>query len=73
VVDERKDLSGGPNDDIIVTHVKRREEKITRIFTVYDQRDMQSGERQAQQVNGLSIIWQGETVLAGHFNVQNSQ
>ena len=38
VVDEWKDLSSGADDVVIVTDIRRRGEKITRIFNVYDQR-----------------------------------
>jgi hypothetical protein len=64
VVDERTDLSRGAHDDVMVTDVRRRGEKITRIVNVYDQRDTQSGKRQAQKVNWQSVIRQGGTVLA---------
>jgi endonuclease/exonuclease/phosphatase family metal-dependent hydrolase len=73
VVDERTDLSRGVRNDVIVTYVRKRGEKITRIVNVYDQRDMQSGERQAQRVNWQSVIRQGRTVLAGDFNAHSSQ
>jgi hypothetical protein len=39
VVDDLTDLSRGANDDVIVTDLRRRGEKITRIDNVYDQRD----------------------------------
>jgi len=73
VVDERTDLSRGAHDDVIVTDVRRRGEKITRIVNVYDQRDTQSGERQAQKVNWQSVVRQGGTVLAGNFNAHSSR
>jgi len=41
--DERTDLSRGADDDVMVTDVKRRGEKIMRIINVYDQRDVQTG------------------------------
>jgi hypothetical protein len=42
--DELTDLNRGANDDVMVTDVKRREEKVTRNINVYNQRDLQSGE-----------------------------
>jgi len=47
VVDERTNLSGGANDNVIATDVSRIGEKTTRIVNVYDQREWQSGERPA--------------------------
>jgi hypothetical protein len=47
VVDEQTDLSRGANDDVIVTDVRRRGEKISRIVNIYDQRDAQSEARLA--------------------------
>jgi len=51
VVDQRTHLSRGGNDDGIVTDAMRRGEMITVIVNIYNQRHMQSGERQAQKVN----------------------
>jgi len=73
VVDERTDFSRGANDNVIVTDVRRRGEKITRIVNVYEQTDTQSGERQAQKVNWQSVIWQSGTVLTGDCNAHSSQ
>jgi hypothetical protein len=72
-VDEPTDLSRGAHDDVIVTDVRRRGEKITWIVNVYDQRDTQSGERQAQKVNWQTVIPQGGTVLTGDFNAHSSR
>jgi len=47
--DELTDLSTGANIDVGVTDVKRRGGKMTRIINVYDQRDIQTGERQARK------------------------
>jgi len=71
VVDERTDLSRGANDNVIVTDVTRRGEKIPRIVNVYDQRDTLSGQRQAQKVNWQSVIGQGGTVLLGDSNAHS--
>jgi len=72
-VGERMDFSRGANDNVIVTDVRTRGEKITRIVNVYDQRDTQSGERQAQTVNCQTFIRQGGTVHAGDFNPHSSR
>jgi hypothetical protein len=53
VVDERTDVSRGANDDIIVTDLRSKGEKITRIVNIYDQRDTPSGERLAR-----NLTWQ---------------
>jgi len=50
-MDKRIDLSRGTNNDVVVTDVKRRGEKMTRIIHVYDQRDIQTGERPARMRN----------------------
>jgi hypothetical protein len=47
VVDEWKDIRRGANNKVIVTEDRRRGEKITEIVNVYNQKDMQSGERPA--------------------------
>ena len=73
MVDEQTDLSRGANDDVIVTDVRRSGEKITRIVIVYDQRDTQSGERQAQKVNWQRVVRQGGNVVAGDFNAHSSR
>jgi len=73
VVDEKTDLSRGANNNVIVTNVRRRGEKIMRIVNIYDQRDSQSGERLARKMNWQSLIRQGRTVLAGDFNGQSSR
>jgi len=49
--DERTHLSRGANDDVMVTDVRRRGENMTRIINVYDQRDVQTGERRARKLN----------------------
>jgi endonuclease/exonuclease/phosphatase family metal-dependent hydrolase len=73
VVDELMHFSRGTHDDVIFTDVRRRVEKITRIVSVYDQRDTQSGERHAQPVHWQSVIRQGGTVLMGDFNAHSSR
>jgi hypothetical protein len=72
VVDERTDLSRVANDDVIVNDVLSRGEMITRIFNIYDQRDTQSGERQARKLNWQRVIPQGGTVLPGDINAYSS-
>jgi endonuclease/exonuclease/phosphatase (EEP) superfamily protein YafD len=71
--DERTNLSRGTNDDVIVTDVKRRGEKMTRVINIYDQRDVRTRERQARKINWSRIIRQrgGGTILAGDFNAHS--
>jgi hypothetical protein len=73
VADERTDLRRGANNDDIGTDVRRREEKITMIVNVNDQKDTQSRERPARKLNWQSVVQQGRTVLAGNFNDHSSQ
>jgi len=73
VVEERTDLCRGVNNDVIVTDVRGRGVKRTRIVNVYDQRDTHSGERQVQKTNWQSIIRQGKTVLGGDFTSHSSR
>jgi len=64
--DERTDLSRGANNDVMVTDVKRRGDKMPRIINVYDQRNIQTGERRARKVNWHRAIRQGGcTIIAG--------
>ena len=72
MVDERTDLSRGANDVVIATDVRRRGETITRIVNVYDQKDLQPGERPARKLNWHRVIRQGGTVLAGVFNAHST-
>jgi len=51
VVDKRMDLSRGANEDVIVTDVRCRGERITRIVNVYDQKKTHSEKRPAQKFN----------------------
>jgi len=67
-VDERLDLSEGDNDDVIVTGVRRRGEKVPIIVNIHDQKDTQSRERPARKLRWQRIIRQGCTMLAGSFN-----
>jgi len=73
VVDEHTDLNRVANNDVIVTDVRRRGQKITRIVNVYDQKDTQSGERPARELNWQSVIRQGGTVLVGDCNAHSSR
>jgi len=68
--DEWTALSRGANDDVIVTDVKRRGEKMARIINTSDQRDVRTRERPARKINWSRIIHQrrGGTILAGNFN-----
>lgn len=72
MVDNRRHLSRGDNNDVILTDITRRGQKITRIFKVYDQKDRQSGERPEQKLNWQSVIRQVRTVLAGDLNAHSS-
>jgi hypothetical protein len=47
--DAQTDLNRGANDDVTVTNVKRKGEKMARIINVYDQRDVQTGERRVRE------------------------
>jgi len=49
--DEPTDLSSGANDDVMVTDVKRSGEQMMRNIHLYDQRDVQTGERRARKLN----------------------
>jgi len=49
--DECTVLTRGPHDDIMVTDMKRIGEMITRIINVYDQKDVQTGERRTRKLN----------------------
>jgi len=68
--DERTDLSRGVNEDVIVTDVTRRGEKMMKVITKYNQRDVRTRDRHARKINWSRIIQQGGggTILAGDFN-----
>jgi len=67
--DQLTDLSRSANDDVMVTEIKRRGEKITRIINVSDQRDIQTGQRWARKLNWHRAIPQGGgTIIAGDMN-----
>jgi len=71
-MDERTDLSRGANDDVMVTDVTRRGDKIARIINVYDQRDVQTGERRARKLSWHRAIQQGGgTIIAGDMNAHS--
>jgi endonuclease/exonuclease/phosphatase (EEP) superfamily protein YafD len=70
--DERTDLSRGANDVVMVTDVKRTGEKLTRIINVYNQRDVQTGERRARKIKWHRAIRQGGgTIIAGDINAHS--
>jgi len=73
VVDEWIDLCRGANDHVIVTDIRRREEKITSIDNDYDQKYVQSAERPARKLNWQSVIRQCGIVLSGDLNAQSSR
>jgi hypothetical protein len=66
---ERTDLSRHALGDVIVVHITRWGEKMTRIVTIYDQREWETGERPARGLNWQRIIRQGGggTMLMGDF------
>jgi len=69
---ERTDLSRGANDDVMVTVVKRRGEKMTRIINVHDQKDVQTGERRARKLNWHRAIRKGGgTIIAANMNAHS--
>lgn len=61
----------GANDDVIIPDVRKREESVTRIINIYDQRDTQLRERPTWKLRWQGIIRQGGTVLAGDFNAHS--
>jgi len=70
--DKPTDLSRGANDDVMVTDVKRRGEKITWIINVYNQRDVQTGERRVRKLNWYRAMRQGGgTIIAGDMNAHS--
>jgi hypothetical protein len=70
--DQRKDLNRGANDNVKVTDVQRRGEKMTRINNVYNQRDFQTGERRVRKLNWHRAIQQGGgTIIAGDINAHS--
>jgi hypothetical protein len=74
VQQQQTDLSRGMNDDVMVTDVKRRGEKMMRIINVYDQRDVQTGERQARMLNWYTAIRQGGgTIILCDMNTQSKR
>jgi hypothetical protein len=58
VVDDLIDINSYTNDDVVVIDVRWCEEKILRIDSINFQRDSQSAERQAQNMNWQIVIWQ---------------
>jgi endonuclease/exonuclease/phosphatase family metal-dependent hydrolase len=66
------DLSGGANYNGIVTDIRRRAGKILRIVNIYNQRNMQSEERQSQKFNWQRVIPEGGTVHMGDINARSS-
>jgi macrodomain Ter protein organizer (MatP/YcbG family) len=56
----------------MVTDVNRRGETMTRIINVYDQKDVQTGERRARKLNWHRAIRQGGgTIIAGDMNAHS--
>jgi hypothetical protein len=71
VVDQQTDLSRDANEDIIATDVRRRGERITRMVNIYNQKNMDLGERPVRKLDWQRVIRQGHTVLAGNFNADS--
>jgi len=72
-VDERSDLCSRANNDVNVAVLMLTGEKIMRWVMIYDQTDMQSGERQAGKLDSQSVIWPCRTVLKGDFNAHSGR
>ena len=51
MVDDRTDSRRGANNDVMVTDVRRRGEKLIKIDHIHDQRDAQSGASLARKLN----------------------
>jgi len=72
--DTQIDLSRGANDNVMVTELKRRGENKTRIINVYDQRDLQTGERRARKLDWpRTIRLGGGTMIAGDMNAHSGR
>jgi len=70
--DERTDLSRGANDNVMVTDVKTRGERMTRIINLYDQRHVQTGVRWARKLTWHRAIRQGGgTILVRDMNAHS--
>jgi hypothetical protein len=69
VVAEWTDLSREGNEDVIATDVRRRGERITRIFNLYHQKNTHSQEGPAQKLNLRRVIWLGGALRTWDFNV----
>jgi hypothetical protein len=54
--DQQTDLSRCVNDDVIVTDVQRRGEKVTRVINMYDQRVVRFRERHMRNIYWSRII-----------------
>lgn len=66
---QQTNLSRGASDDVIVTDVPRRGEKIMRIIYIYDHRDVQIRDRHVTKVFWDIFIQQGGgTKLFGNWN-----
>jgi hypothetical protein len=54
--DSWTDPSRGTNNDVIVTYIRRRVEKMIRVITIYDERDVRTRERQVRKTSWSRII-----------------
>ena len=73
MVDHQTDISRGANEDVIATAVGCRGEMITGIITIYEQKNMHSGERQGRMMNWQRVIQQRSTILVRDYNTHSIQ
>jgi len=67
--DQQPHLSRGANNDLVVTDVQRRREKMTGMINIYDQNAVRTEDRQERKINWCGIIRQrGGTIPAGELN-----
>jgi len=70
--DQRTELSRGANDDVMVTDVKGRTEKMTRIINICYRRDILTGESRVRNLNWHRAIRQeGCTIIVGNINAHS--
>jgi len=71
VVAERTGISRDANEDVTAKNIRRRGERIRRMFNVYDQKNTHSGERQAPELTYKRVIRHGSTGLAADFDAHS--
>jgi hypothetical protein len=74
VANEQRDLSRRAND-VIATDIRRRCKNLTNIANIYDQKDMQLGERlrPSRKLNWQRVSRQGGSVHAGDMNAHSKR